>query len=137
MEFTRNLTPRFITQDLFPRDPTILVDQINPAFQDFERKVIVPVGDDGEMETFIPVEPSGEEASTGRGGKKLTRRFHRRSFGSGISVLVVIIRSVVVIRLLERPIDDGIAVKVADATDQVGRDGLREFGVGRRRVFSG
>jgi hypothetical protein len=71
------------------------------------------------METFVPVEPTREEAPTGRRGVKFPR-FRQLRLGR------VLLRRLVVPFLREGTVDDGCAVEVANAADEVGGDGASE-----------
>jgi len=125
-------TPRLLAEDLLPRDPAVLVGQLHPAAEDVEAEVVVPRADESEVEALVPVEAPREEAAAWRRREELRRvrrldvgRRPARSVGVGVPLLRV------------RAVDERRAVEVADAADEVGRDGARErllpLGQGRDR----
>lgn len=114
-------TPRLLAEDLLPRDPPVLIGQLHPAAEDLEAEVVVPRADEREVEALVPVEPAREEAPTRRRREQLHRlgrlRVGRRPT-RGVALGVPLLRVCAV--------DEGRAVEVADAADEVGRDGARE-----------
>ena len=121
-------TASLVAEDLLPRDPSIFIREVHPASEDLEGEIVIPRADQGEVEPFVPVKPAREEAPTRRRRQQLVRfrslRIPRWSSARAVGVPF----------LRERSVDDGRAVPVADATDEIGRDRLSKVSLaGRER----
>jgi hypothetical protein len=119
-------TASLVAEDLLSRDPSIFIREAHPAPEDLEGEIVIPRADQGEVEPFVPVKPAGEEAPTRRRRQQLVRfrplRVPRRSGPRAVGVPF----------LREGSVDDGRAVPVADAADEVGRDRLSKLSLARR-----
>lgn len=127
-DLTTHLAPRLLTQNLLASDPTVLVNEVDPVLENLETEIVVPRSDDQQVESFVPIESSREETTTRGRGEQLLRI---RQLGLGVTATLSGNFVVVVPLVGKVAVDDGRAVEVSDATDEVGGDVAGEGQMGR------
>ena len=47
-------TPSFFAEDLLSTYPSIIVDKVDPRFENLQTEIVIPAPDHQKMESFVP-----------------------------------------------------------------------------------
>src|SRR5436190_8764202 len=75
LEVGRDFAAGLRTEDLFPRDPAMVIHECEPAPQYVQRQIDIPVQDEDQVEALVPQEASWEEWPGWDAGEEFGRSF--------------------------------------------------------------